>query len=1120
MPENNAGSREAALAAARQALLRKRIQGVTVAAAPRGIPLRPDRTRAPLSFAQQRLWFIDQLSPGNPSYNIPTPVRIEGPLDVGALERALRELVRRHEALRTTFRADEAGNPVQHVAAGVEFALAVTDLGPVAEEEREAELGRRMRENAAKPFDLAAGPLFRAELVRLRETDHALLMTIHHVIGDGYSTHLLVREVSALYGAFSRGLPSPLPEPKVQYGDFAVWQRNRLQGAAFEKQVAYWTERLRGIPPLLDLPADHPRPPIHGHRSAQEAFTLSAEVADRLRDLAREEGTTLFNAVLAGLSAHLGRYARQDDVVVGVPVDNRGLPELEEVVGIFLNTLPVRTSLEGDPSFRETLRRVRSETAGAYAHQDVQVEKLVDDLRIERNLSYPPIFQVMLTFNESRAQPGGRPEPRGTVFRPMHADPGKVSFDLVLVAGADASGVRGGWTYSAELFDAESMSRMAREFERLLERAAAEPDASLSSLSVLADADRGAVLDAWNLTAREFAPGDGLHGLVEAQARRTPDAVALVDGRGPVSFAELDRRAGALAAHLGRLGVGPEARVGVCTPRDARMVVAILAVLKAGGAYVPVDPGYPRERIFLLLSDSGAALVLAGEDEARELPALDAPVVVLGPGGEAEGADDGEPYTSVPHPEAAAYVIYTSGSTGTPKGVVVPHRAARNLVAAAVDLYGIGAGSRAVHTASIGFDASVLELFLPLAAGAELHLVDRDTVRSTDELAALLREREVDVWVATPALLEAVGEESLPALRVVSAGGDRLSGEVARRWSEGRRLLNLYGPTETTVFSFSHACVPGSADTPPVGRPIANTRAYVLDAEMRPVIPGVPGEIYVGGAGVARGYHGRPDLTAERFLPDPFGGEPGARLYRTGDLGRLRPDGELEFRGRADAQVKVRGFRIEPGEVESALLALGGIREAAVVAREDGPGGPRLVAYVVPGEGAVAPAELRAALRDRIPEHLVPAAVVPLASLPRTANGKLDRGALPAPDAKAAQAEYREPRSALERVLAGIWQDVLGVERVGISDNFFDLGGHSLLATQVSTRASVLKTPVPVRMLFQHPVLEELARAIVASEARPGQTEKVAALVLRVQSLSEEDRRRMMAARPGAGGEG
>ncbi len=1119
MSENNAGSREAALAAARQALLQKRIQGAGAAAsAPRGIPRRPDRGRAPVSFAQQRLWFLDQFTPGNPSYNIPTPVRIEGPLDAAVLERAIREVVRRQDVLRTTLRADEAGTPVQVIAPEAEFTLAVTGLEDVPEAERGAELQRRMREEAARPFDLAAGPLFRAELLRVAADDHLLLMTLHHVAGDGYSTHLLVREMSALYDAFARGLPSPLPELRAQYGDFAVWQRNRLQGAAFEKEVAYWTEKLRGIPPLLDLPADHARPAFHGHRSGGESLALGAEATDRLRALAREEGATLFNAVLAGLAAHLGRYARQDDVVVGVPVDNRGLPELEEIVGIFLNTLPIRTSLRGDPSFRETLRRVRAETAGALAHQDVQFEKLVDDLKIERSLSYPPVFQVMLTFNESGAPGGAAPERDGVAFRPMNGDPGTVSFDLVMIAGASPAGIRGGWTYSAELFDPAAMARMAREFERLLERAAADPDRPLSELSVLDDDEREAVLAEWNRTERPYPAEGGLHGLFEAAARRAPDAVALAAGDERLTYAELDRRAGLLAGALRARGVGPEARVAVCTGRDAGMVVAILAVLKAGGAYVPVDAAYPRERIARLLADSGARLLLTDAATRGGLPPFAGEVMLA----EDAASAGGEPWGGAPpDPESAAYVIYTSGSTGTPKGVVVPHRAACNAIAAAAGLYGVGPGSRAAHTASIGFDASVLELFLPLAAGAELHLVDRDTVRSADELAALLRERGVDVWVATPALLESLGDEPLPALRVVSTGGDRLSGETVRRWSDGRRMLNLYGPTETTVFSTAHAVAPGTAEAPPVGRPIANTRVYVLDGEMRPVVPGIPGELFIGGAGVARGYLGRPALTAERFVPDPFSGEPGARLYRTGDLARLRVDGELEFRGRADAQLKVRGFRIEPGEIEAALMALGGIREAVVVARDDVPGGARLVAYVVPDGTAAGPQDPRQALRELLPEHMVPAAFVPVAAIPRTPNGKTDRAALPAPDAGAAQQRgYVAPRSALETLLASVWAEVLGRERVGIEDDFFDLGGHSLLAMQVSARLEASKIAFPVRMLFQHPTVEQMARALAAAEARPGQTEKVAALVLQVQSLSPEARRQLLEGKPAHGGGG
>ncbi|MET0400360.1 MAG: amino acid adenylation domain-containing protein [Longimicrobiaceae bacterium] len=1119
MPENNAGSREAALAAARQALLQKRIQGGSAAAAPRGIPRRPDRGRAPVSFAQQRLWFLDQLAPGNASYNIPVPVRIRGPLDPAVLERAIREVVRRQEALRTVFQVDESGAPVQVISPAAELTLAVSGLDAVPEAERAAELRRRAREEAARPFDLAAGPLFRAELLRVAPGDHLLLATLHHTVGDGWSTRLLVREISALYGAFARGLPSPLPELRVQYGDFAVWQRNRLQGAAFEREVAYWTEKLRGVPPLLELPADHPRPPVHGHRSGQQPLALGPEATDRLRALAREEGATMFNVVLAALAAHLGRYARQDDVVVGVPVDNRALPELEEIVGIFLNTLPIRTSLAGDPSLRELVRRARAETAGALAHQDVQFEKLVDELRIERDLSYPPVFQVMLTFAEGGgpgAAPGDEGEADGVVFEPTSGDPGTVSFDLVLAAGAGPGGIRGGWTYSAELFEPAAMERMAREFERMLERAAAAPDLPLSELPVLDGAERDAVLVEWNRTERALPADGGLHGMFEAAARRTPHAVALAGDGGRWTYAELDRRADALAAALRARGVGPEARVAVCTGRGMEMVAAILAVLKAGGAYLPVDPAYPRERIAHLLADSGARLLLTDAAARDALPPFPGDVLLLDDPPAAGGDRAGETFLD---PECAAYVIYTSGSTGTPKGVVVPHRAACNTIAVAVELMGVGPGTRVAHTASIGFDAAVLELFLPLAAGGELHLFDRDTVRSPEELAALLRERGIEAWIATPPLLESVGDAQLPALRALGVGGDRIAGATAKRWSEGRRMYNLYGPTEIAVFCTAHAVAPGTAESPPMGRPVANARVYLLDGAMSPVVPGVPGEMFVGGRGVARGYLGRPDLTAETFVPDPFSGEPGARLYRTGDLARLRVDGELEFRGRADAQVKVRGFRIEPGEVEAALLALGGFREAVVVARDDAPGGPGLVAYLVPDDGAPPP-DPRQGLRERLPEHMVPSVFVVVDAIPRTPGGKTDRRALPAPGTATAEREYVAPRGALETLLAAVWAEVLGRERVGIGDDFFDLGGHSLLATRVSTRLGESRIAVPVRMLFQHPTVEALASALAAAEPRPGQLEKVAALVLRVRSLSPEARRELLEGRrpTGVGG--
>nr|AGS49937.1 long-chain-fatty-acid--CoA ligase [uncultured bacterium esnapd24] len=1122
MPENNAGSREAALAAARQALLQKRIQGVTVAAAPRGIPRRPDRERAPVSFAQQRLWFIDQLAPGNPSYNIPTPVRVQGPLDAAAMERAVGEMVRRQDALRTTLRPDEAGTPVQHVAPPGGFALPVTDLEPVPAAEREAELERRLHAEAARPFDLAAGPLFRATLFRVAPDDHVLLLVVHHVVGDGYSSQLMVREVAALYGAFSRGLPSPLPELRAQYGDFAAWQRNRLQGAAFEKQVAYWTERLRGAPPLLEIPADRVRPPMHGHAGGSEPLEVPAGVADGLRALARAEGATLFNVLLAALAVHLGRYARQDDVVVGIPVDSRGLPELEEIVGIFLNTLPVRTRLDGEPTFREVVRRVRAETAGALAHQDVQFEKLVDELKVERSLSHTPIFQVMFTFHEAHggaAGPGEEPETR---FRAMHADTGKVSFDLGLVVGAGPAGVAGKWSYSAELFRPETAARMARAFESLLARAAADPDRPVAALSLLDDGERDRVLLEWNDTARPF-PDAPVHRLLEARAAQSPGAAALEWEGGRLTFGELDARADALAARLRARGVGPETRVAVALERGPEMPVAVLAVLKAGGAYVPVDPAYPAGRVALVLADS-AAPVLATTAALRErFDAFGGEVLCVD-----EGMAPGDAGEVPVDPGNLAYVVYTSGSTGKPKGVLVEHRGLANLLLAAVETFGFEPGDVVPALASYAFDIWGFEVLAPLLAGSTVRLVPAARVTEPDELLDALAD--ATVLHAVPALMRQIvdaarGRGGLPRLRRAFVGGDSVPAALLVEMREvfsAAETRVLYGPTEATVLATSFP-VPagGPVEGRPIGGPLPNVRVYVCDARGGPVLVGAPGEVLIGGAGVARGYLGRPGLTAEKFVPDPFSGEPGARLYRTGDVARWVDRGTLEFLGRTDAQVKVRGFRIEPGEVEAALLRRPEVREAVVVAREDRPGDRRLVAYFVPSPDAAGTlADLRAALQAELPEHMVPSSLVVLDAIPTTPNGKVDARALPAPDAAAERREHVEPRSALERVLAGIWRDVLGVERVGITDSFFDLGGHSLLATQVSTRLKASKIQAPVRMLFQHPTVEEMARALVAAEPRPGQTEKVAALIEKVQGLSAEERERIRQARPGAGVEG
>ncbi len=1060
--------------------LAERIGG-GAAAGPGLPPLVPvDRSRPlPLSFAQERLWFLHRLAPESVAYNVPATLRLRGPLDAAALGRALGALVERHESLRTVFPV-AGGEPVQEVLPADGFSLPVDDLAALPAGEREAEAARRARAVGEGPFDLERGPLFRAALLRLDTEDHVLALAMHHVVSDGWSMGVLFRDLDALYGAFSRGEPSPLAPLPVQYADFAVWQREWLRGETLEAQLGFWREQLRGAPPLLELPTDHPRPQAAGGRRGTHPLAIPGALVEELRALSRAAGATLFMTALAGFQALLARWSGEDDVLVGTPVAGRRWAEVEGLIGFFVNTLVLRADLAGDPDARGFLAQARERMLEAQTHQDVPFERLVEELGVERSLGHTPLFQVMFSFVSATGRTGEEARLGGLVMEQLPADGGETPFDLGMVLLEEGEGLAGVVEYRAGLFEASTVARMAEHFRVLLEGIAAHPERRLSEISLLAPAERAAVLEEWSVGAAGPRRPACLHDLFAEQAARTPDAPAVVHGETSLTYAELDARAGALAGELRARGVGPEVPVGVSLERGIDLVVALLGVLRAGGVYVPLDPAYPAERLEYMLADSGARVVLTLDRLAERVPEFGGTVVLLDTphprplphkGG-------GEHYVS---PDNLAYVVYTSGSTGRPKGVAVTHGAASNLLSQAVETFGAHPGSRVLQTASLSFDASLLEVFLALFSGAALHVADRETVLSGTALGALLREREIDVWVSTPPLLESLPDADLPALRTVSTGGERCSGELAARWSAGRRLLNMYGPTETTIYATGHLCAEGAAEAPPIGRPVAGARAYVLDRRGEPVPVGMPGELCVGGAGLARGYLGEPARTAERFVPDGVSGEAGARLYRTGDRVRWLASGELEFLGRVDEQVKLRGLRIEPGEIEAALLEHPGVRAAAVVVREDAPGRRMLVGYVVAANGALSVAEVRDRARRRLPEYMVPGAVVVLEALPLTPAGKLDRRALPAPSGAGDEA-YAAPRTPTEEVVAGIFAEVLGAGRVGAHDNFFELGGHSLLATRVVARvAPALGVELPLRVLFEAQTVAGLAERIDAA---------------------------------------
>ncbi|HEU4562947.1 MAG TPA: amino acid adenylation domain-containing protein, partial [Longimicrobium sp.] len=1025
----------------------------------------------PLSFAQERLWFIDRLEPGSAVYNILVARRLGGALDEAALGRSLSEIVRRHESLRTVFREMD-GSPVQVIAPCDGFALPVEDLSALGQADREAAVGRRAGEEARWPFDLSAGPLFRAALLRLGAEDHVLLLSMHHVVSDGWSMGVLFRELSALYEAYRDGRESPLAELPVQYADYAVWQREQLAGEVLDRQLAYWKERLAGAPELLELPTDHPRPPVQTYRGATVPVELSPELLERLQALGRGEGATLYMTLLGAFQLLLGRYAGSEDVVVGSPIAGRTRGEVEALIGFFVNTLVLRADLAGNPTFREVLRQVREATLGAYEHQEVPFEKLVAELQPERSLSHSPLFQVMFILQNADTGGGALAE---LEVSGVGAAMEIARFDLSLTLSTTLQGVRGGLNYNADLFERGTVERMLGHLARVLEQVAANVDVRLSRLELLGEAERALVLEEWNRTSAEYPVDRCIHEVFEAQAARTPGAVAVRFGEESLTYGELNERANRLAHYLAGLGVRPETRVALCLERGPEMVVSVLAVLKAGGAYVPLDPGYPAERLAFILADSATPVLLTREALRGAIPAREGvEVVSLDGGAEGIAAESADDLESRAGPENLAYVIYTSGSTGRPKGVMVPHRGVPNLAYAQARRFGIDGTSRVLQFASPSFDAAVAELFDALLAGATLVMAPREELLLGAGLLDTLRRGRVTVATLPPSVLAILPPHDLPELRTVVSAGEAVDAVTVARWSGGRAFVNAYGPTETTVCATTAACE-ADGRVPAMGRPLENVRVYVLDAAGRPAPVGVPGELYVGGVGVARGYLDQPGPTAERFVPDPFG-TGGGRLYRTGDRVRWSAPGELEFLGRVDAQLKVRGFRIEPGEIEGALRRTEGVADCVVVAREDVPGEKRLVAYVV---GDVEAGVLREHLLRELPEYMVPSAFVFLEALPLTPNGKLDRKALPAPDFAPAAERYVAPRTPAEEVLAEIWAETLHLERVGVEERFFDLGGHSLLATRVVSRVrQVFGVEVPLRALFEGPTVAELARRV------------------------------------------
>lgn len=1082
---SNFNERIAKLPPEKRALLERNLlkKGNSSTLNSRGICRRGTTGPCALSFAQERLWFLDQLEPGSAKYNIPLAVRLSGNLHVAALEQSLSEILRRHEVLRATF-VPEQDRPVQRISPPTAFSLPQVNLSTMPQEQREAKARELAGGEASEPFDLTTGPLLRAALLHLAPGEHVLLVTMHHIISDGWSMGIFYRELSVLYEAFSKGKTSPLPDLPIQYGDFAVWQKGWLRGEVLEKQLMFWKGQLNDVS-TLELPTDRPRPSIQTFCGAAHTVEFTGSLTDALRELSRKEGATLFMTLLAAFQGLVHRYTGQEDIVVGAPIANRNRTEIEGLIGFFVNTLVMRTDVSGDPVFRDLLIRVKKTALGAYAHQDLPFDKLVEELQPERDLSRNPLFQVLFALQNAS---GSNLELSGLTVSRMAPDDTRTRFDLEVQLWEEAERLRVAFVYNTDLFDAVTIERMGGHYQRILEGIVADPDKRLSELPLLTDEERHQILVEWNDNTTDYPRDRCIHELFEEQVERTPDAIAVVFEEQQLTYRELNSRANQLANYLKKKGVWTTALVGICVEQSLEMVIGVLGILKAGGAYVPLDPSYPKERLAFMLEDTKAPVILSQQHLVNMLPKLTGQVICLDSDSVKIARESDENPVSGAAAESLAYVIYTSGSTGKPKGVCVSHRAVNRLVIN-TDYIRLGPSDRIGQASNSSFDATTFEIWGALLHGACVAGIPKGIVLSPEDFAAMLSYQKISILFITTALFNQMARQvptAFRSLRCLLFGGEKADTSCVRMVLEAgppRQLLHVYGPTESTTFASWYLVehVYEDARTVPIGKPVANTTIFLLDRALQPVPVGLPGELFIGGDGLAQGYLDRPELTAGKFIPDPFSKE-GGRLYRTGDLARYLPDGNIEFLGRADSQVKIRGFRIEPGEIEAALGQHHDVMEAIVIFREHQSGDKSLAAYVVPKKGkSIERNDLRKFLKGKLPDYMVPSAFVILDSLPLTPNGKVDRSALRAPDLSTPETRqtYVAPRNKLESQLTEIWEKILGAHPIGVTDNFFDLGGHSLLAVQlVYEIRKIASKDFPVMALFHNQTIERLANII------------------------------------------
>jgi amino acid adenylation domain-containing protein len=1075
----------AGLSNAKQALLAKWLRGGNKDsnnAADKTIPRRPGGSPAPLSLEQQRLWFFDQLEPGSPLYNMPIASRLRGSLQPQALQQAMNTVVARHEALRTRFVGQE---PAQTIDPPSSVPMLAIDLREFPAAKREAEARRILEAEAKRPFDLARDLMVRSVLVRMDEQEWVFLVLMHHIASDDWSWRVFCREVAASYDAIISNRNADLPEPAIQYGDFSVWQKDWLRGDVLQKHLAYWRKQLDGAPPVLELPADHPRPASQSFRGACEWLKLPPVLGEKLNVLGQSGGFTPYMILLAAFQALIHRYTGQEDIVVGSPVAGRTRACLEKVIGVFVNMLVLRTKLDGNPGFFELLHRTQATVLEALAQQELPFEKLVEELQPQRSASYSPLIQVMFALQDELSENLKLP---GITTAAFPLDPGTAKFDLTFTIVKSGAGLDCCAEFNTDLFEAATVRRMLVHYQTLLEGIAANPDQCISDVPLLTEEERERMLVEWNRTEMDFPRGQCVHELFSAQAAATPQSTAVVFGNESLTYEELDWRSNQLSHHLKFLGVGPESLVAISMERSLEMVIALLGMLKAGAAYLPLDPSFPAERLRFMLGDSQASLLLTRSGEKERLGALPENVrsICLDTDWRLISEEGDDQLRVQMTPENLAYVIYTSGSTGQPKGVQIPHRAVVNFLHSMRREPGLSATDTLLSVTSLSFDIAGLENFLPLTVGARLVLASSDDVFDAARMKELIRGSRATVMQATPSFWQFLVESDWFGDRrmKVLCGGEALSRELADKLLErAGEVWNLYGPTETTIWSALAKVTPGTAPIF-IGRPIANTQIYLLDAHLQPVPVGVPGELHIGGDGVARGYLNRPELTEEKFIPDPFrtANPRGGRIYKTGDLARYRPDGTIECLGRNDFQIKLRGHRIDLGEIESALRQYPNVRDAVVLLREDAPGRKCLAAYLLRSAHPSPEAGLlQQFLRSKLPDYMVPAVFVVLDKFPLTPNGKIDRKALPAPASERAQSKqaFTPPRTPAEETLARIWRELLRQPEIGIDDNFFEIGGHSLLAMQLMARVrKEFQAELSLRNIFEAPTIAELANIL------------------------------------------